>query len=52
VWDAVTHNRIYRKAWSYKKTLAHIQKQSGKHFDPQVVDLFLKFMDTNASRNK
>jgi putative nucleotidyltransferase with HDIG domain len=41
VWDAVTSSRPYRKAWSKKKTLAYIKEQSGKHFDPQVVDVFL-----------
>jgi HD-GYP domain-containing protein (c-di-GMP phosphodiesterase class II) len=35
-----------------KKALAHIQKQSGRHFEPQVVDLFLKFSKTTASHKK
>ena len=42
VWDALTADRPYRKAWSNKKALDHIQKESGKHFDPQVVEVFLK----------
>ncbi len=40
VWDALTSDRPYRKAWSPRKALAHIYKQSGKHFDPQVVEAF------------
>ena len=40
VWDALTSRRPYRPAWSEAETLAYIQEQSGKHFDPQVVDLF------------
>ncbi len=42
VWDALTSDRPYRKAWSREKTLTFIQEQSGIHFDPQVVDLFSK----------
>jgi len=41
VWDALRSDRPYRKAWSYEKALAHIQKQSGSHFDPRVVRTFL-----------
>lgn len=41
VWDALTSDRPYRKAWSHEKALAHIQEQSGTHFDPQVVEKFL-----------
>jgi|CXWL01.1.fsa_nt_gi PAS domain S-box-containing protein len=42
VWDALTSSRPYRKAWTKKKALAYIKKQSGKHFDPQLVEIFLK----------
>ena len=42
VFDALTSDRPYRKAWSKEKTIAHIKEQSGKHFDPQVVEVFLK----------
>ena len=42
VWDALTSDRPYRPAWSREAALHYIQEQSGKHFDPQVVDLFFK----------
>lgn len=42
VWDAVTSDRPYRKAWSDEKALDYIREQSGTHFDPQVVDVFLR----------
>ena len=42
VWDALTSDRPYRKAWTKEKTLEHIKKGSGTHFDPQVVKLFLQ----------
>ena len=42
MWDALVSDRPYRKAWSKPDTLQYIREQSGKHFDPQVVDIFLK----------
>jgi len=39
--DALLSGRPYRKAWSLKKTIDHIKEQSGKHFDPAVVEAFL-----------
>jgi putative nucleotidyltransferase with HDIG domain len=44
VWDALTSNRPYRPAWTKEQTLEHIQEQSGKHFDPKVVDVFLRLI--------
>src|SRR5271157_2116049 len=44
VWDAVTNNRPYRSAWSKEQALDYIKQQSGKHFDPQVVDVFLQLI--------
>lgn len=41
VWDALTSDRPYRPAWTREKTLEHIKKGSGSHFDPQVVDVFV-----------
>ncbi len=42
VWDALTSDRPYRKAWLKKMARQHIKEQSGKHFDPHVVEMFLK----------
>ncbi len=42
IYDALTSERPYRKAWSKEKTLAYIREQSGKHFDPPVVEVFLR----------
>lgn len=44
VWDALTSDRPYREAWDKQKTLQYVNEQSGKHFDPYVVDLFNKMM--------
>jgi HD-GYP domain-containing protein (c-di-GMP phosphodiesterase class II) len=42
VWDALTSNRPYRPAWTREQARDYIREQSGMHFDPQVVELFLK----------
>jgi putative nucleotidyltransferase with HDIG domain len=40
VFDALTSDRPYRRAWSREKALAYIQEQSGKHFYPEAVKAF------------
>jgi PAS domain S-box-containing protein len=45
VWDALTSDRPYRKAWPCERVLAYLREQSGKHFDPQVVDAFMDLAD-------
>jgi putative nucleotidyltransferase with HDIG domain len=40
VWDALTSDRPYRKAWPEQKALEYITTNAGKHFDPRVVELF------------
>ncbi|HEY4712185.1 MAG TPA: HD domain-containing phosphohydrolase [Dehalococcoidia bacterium] len=40
VYDALTSNRPYRKAWTKAEALQYIREQSGKHFDPTIVDAF------------
>jgi putative nucleotidyltransferase with HDIG domain len=42
VWDAITTDRPYRKGWPREKALQYIREQSGKYFDPQMVEIFLK----------
>ena len=40
VFDALTTERPYKKPWSIEDTMAFIREQSGKHFDPRLVELF------------
>jgi PAS domain S-box-containing protein/putative nucleotidyltransferase with HDIG domain len=42
VWDAVTSDRPYRKAWSKEKAIEHIRSQAGSHFDPRIVQVCLE----------
>lgn len=46
VYDALTTDRPYRKAWSRAQTLEYIREQSGSHFDPELVARFLNIMET------
>jgi len=47
VYDALSSDRPYRKAWKKEKILDYIKKQSGVIFDPEVVDAFLS-MEENC----
>jgi len=40
-FDALTHDRIHRKAVPLEKAVEEIRDQTGKQFDPRVVDAFL-----------
>lgn len=42
VFDVLTTERSYKKAWPLNEALAYIKEQRNKHFDPQVVDIFLE----------
>lgn len=42
VWDALLSDRPYRPAWPKEKVREYILEQAGKHFDPKVVEVFLK----------
>ena len=42
VYDALTSDRPYRKAWPEEKVLDHIRSLAGTHFDPQVVKISLE----------
>lgn len=45
VWDALSSERPYKKAFPQEKVLDLLRKGRGVEFDPEVVDLFLKVLD-------
>ena len=45
VWDALTSDRPYRKAMPHTEVRQLIQADSGKHFDPVVVEAFMDLED-------
>ncbi|HNB55045.1 MAG TPA: response regulator [Anaerolineales bacterium] len=42
VWDALRSDRPYRPGWSEEKVQDYLRTNSGTHFDPWVVDLWMK----------
>jgi PAS domain S-box-containing protein len=42
VWDALRSDRPYRKAWTEKRTIEYLRSESGTHFDPTLVAVFLR----------
>ena len=42
VFDALTTDRPYKKAWPFEDAVAELAKQKGSHFDPRLVDLFIE----------
>ena len=43
-FDAMTNDRPYRKALSFKEAISEIIKCKGSHFDPELVDIFLEIL--------
>jgi putative two-component system response regulator len=41
VFDALTHRRCYKEAWTITDALAEIQRGRGTHFDPELTDIFM-----------
>jgi HD-GYP domain-containing protein (c-di-GMP phosphodiesterase class II) len=42
VWDTLSSNVVYREAWPQERVIEYIQHESGTHFDPRAVELFLR----------
>lgn len=49
VWDALRSDRPYRRAWPAKQVEEYIRSESGKHFDPKVVELFFEMLSNDRS---
>ena len=45
VFDALINKRCYKDAWTITDALAFLEEQKGKHFDPEIVDLFMTCVD-------
>ncbi len=44
VWDALLSNRPYRNAWPEEKVINYLLEQSGKEFDPEIVAVFVNYL--------
>jgi putative nucleotidyltransferase with HDIG domain len=45
VWDAICSERPYNSAWPRDKAIKYLLEQSGTHFDPRIVDIFLDLVE-------
>ncbi|MGE5453858.1 MAG: HD-GYP domain-containing protein [Methylocystaceae bacterium] len=44
VWDALSHDRPYRRAWETERIYNWMQEQAGSHFDPVLTQVFIDYM--------
>ena len=49
VFDALVSQRCYKEMWPVEEALDTIRKESGRHFDPELVKCFLDIQDLVAS---
>ncbi len=49
VWDALTSDRPYRPAWPPEKALEYIRQNSGIHFDPSLLEVFLEYIKVHLA---
>lgn len=45
IFDALGSDRVYKKAWPLEKILELFYEQRGKHFDPNLIDIFMKNLE-------
>ncbi|TFH93118.1 response regulator [Vibrio ouci] len=45
VFDALTSERPYKKAWPTEKAIALLEEEAGSHFDPTLVPIFIDQLD-------
>ncbi|WP_024852133.1 HD domain-containing phosphohydrolase [Hydrogenovibrio kuenenii] len=45
VFDALTHKRVYKEAWGLDDATNFVLEQNGKHFDPQLIEIFSNNVD-------
>ncbi|MBL9140556.1 MAG: GAF domain-containing protein [Phycisphaerae bacterium] len=45
VFDALNSRRAYKEAWAEKDVLEYIRTESGRHFDPELVEIFFARLD-------
>jgi putative two-component system response regulator len=51
VFDALTHERPYKKAWPVAEARDEMKQQSGRQFDPDVVRAFLEVLDREEGQD-
>jgi methanogenic corrinoid protein MtbC1 len=48
VFDALTSDRVYRKAFPVEEAVQMMREQRGRHFDPVLLDVFMEVLDKSG----
>jgi HD-GYP domain-containing protein (c-di-GMP phosphodiesterase class II) len=48
VWDSMIHDRVYRLAVPVEEVVFHLRQESGKSFQPELVEHFLELVRTGV----
>jgi hypothetical protein len=48
VFDALTSDRVYRKAYAVEEAVAMMREERGRHFDPVLLDAFLEVLGSSG----
>jgi HD-GYP domain-containing protein (c-di-GMP phosphodiesterase class II) len=48
-YDAMTNDRVYRKALTKEEAIQEIKNNTGTQFDPDIAQLFLSFIEDASS---
>lgn len=52
VFDGLIHTRPYKDAWPVEKALAEMKQLSGKVFDPEILQVFLKMQEEETGHER
>ncbi|MBE9543806.1 MAG: HD domain-containing protein [Proteobacteria bacterium] len=52
VYDALSTERVYKEAWDESEVIAKIQSDAGRHFDPELVEIFFACLNILRSIQK
>ncbi|MHB1809012.1 MAG: HD-GYP domain-containing protein [Solirubrobacteraceae bacterium] len=52
VFDALTSDRVYRKAFSVEEAVTMMSAQRGRHFDPTLLDAFFEVLTSTGPQAK
>lgn len=50
-YDAMTNDRVYRRARSHEEAIHELRTLEGQHFDPEIVRAFFEVVKSNPSGN-
>ena len=48
VFDSLSTKRSYKEPWDLQKTVDFFEAQSGRAFDPEVLDIFLRLLEVHG----